>query len=80
MGIEPTLLTSRTERPTADPIEGYLVIICHTGETNFRRPPLAQLSVDARSFARDTGGGRVGRPWDGRTAASGRVAVGSSRL
>ena len=46
------------------------MIICHTRETNFRRPPLAELGVGARFFAGNTEGGRVGRPWDGRAAAA----------
>ena len=72
-------LTSGIEHPVDDPKEGYLVLICHTPETSFRRPPLAELGVGARSFAGDTEGccgGRLGRS---RAATGGRVALGNSR-
>ena len=57
--FKPTLLTSRIERPTADPKEG-IAIIYYTRETNFRRPPLAELDVGAASFAVNTEGCREG--------------------
>ena len=41
---------------------------------SFRRPPLAEFGVGARSFADDTMGCRVGRAWRGR-AAAGRPAA-----
>ena len=44
--FKPTLLTSRIERPTADPKQG-IAITYYTRDTNFRRPPLAELGVGA---------------------------------
>ena len=57
--FKPTLLTSRIERPTADPKEG-IAIIYYTRETNLRRPPLAELGVGAASSAGNTEGCREG--------------------
>ena len=74
-GFQSILLTSRIERSIADP-KGYVVIIGYTRETNFRRPPLAELDSGARSFAGDTESGHVGRAWDGHAAAGGQVALG----
>ena len=38
------------------------------------------MGVGARSFAGDTEGCCVGEAWDGRAAAGGRVALGSSQF
>ena len=48
-----------------------IVIICHTWETNFRRPPLAESSVGAQSSAGDYEGCDRGGAWDGRRGWSG---------
>ena len=50
-----------------------------TGNGSFRRSPLAEFGVGARSFAGDTESCCVGRTWRGRAAAGAPVAIGSSR-
>ena len=43
-----------------------VVIICHTRETNFQRPPLAKFGCGARSFTGDPDCCCVGRAWHSR--------------
>ena len=50
-----------------------------TGDSSFRRSPLAELGTGARSFAAVTEGCCVERVWRGRAAAGGPVAIGTNR-
>ena len=50
--------------------------ISGTGDGSFRRSPLVEFGVGARSFADNTLYGRVGRAWSGHAAAGGPVALG----
>ena len=56
------------------------MVISHTGGTNYQCLPVTELDWGARSLAGDAEVGRVGRPWDGRAAAEGRMALESSQF
>ena len=78
-GFDPHASGFQNQAPYRWP-QRRIVIICHSRQTNFRRPPPAEWGVGARSFAGDTEGSCAGGEWNGRAAAGDRVALGSNRF